>query len=143
MYKKYLDMADRISDRRQTSNNYFLALNTAIVGLVGYSRLGLQDTGFFLNRLAWIISIVGIIICFVWYRMVRSYKDLNSGKFKVIHQIEKLLPIRPFDAEWDILGRGKDRQLYLPFTHLEIYVPLVFALLHLGIIIAFFFVKQM
>jgi hypothetical protein len=40
----------------------------------------------------------------MWYRLVRSYKDLNSAKFKVIHEIEKSLPISPYDAEWEAVG---------------------------------------
>ena len=34
-YKLYLEMADRISSRRQSANSFFLSLNTALVALVG------------------------------------------------------------------------------------------------------------
>jgi len=77
-----------------------------------------------------LISIAGMLICYSWYRLIRSYKDLNSGKFKVVHEIEKLLPISPFDDEWEILGRGKDKTKYLPFTKIEMWVPWIFFTLH-------------
>jgi hypothetical protein len=35
-YKMYVEMADRISQRRTTANNYFLSVNSAILGFVGY-----------------------------------------------------------------------------------------------------------
>lgn len=128
MYKLYVEMADRISARRQSANSFFLSINTAIVALVGYVRFGddTADTEGFYS----LIAVAGIILCYLWYRLVRSYKDLNSGKFKVIHQIESRLPLRLFDAEWDALGRGKSPDLYLPFTSIEMRVPWVFAALH-------------
>jgi len=60
---------------------------------------------------------------------VPSYSDLNSDKFKVVHAIESTLPAAPYDAEWEALGRGEDKDLYLPFTHVEIWIPGVFAAL--------------
>lgn len=44
----------------------------------------------------------------------------------MIHKIEKYLPLRPYDAEWKAVGEGKNKDLYLPFTHLETYVPWAF-----------------
>lgn len=123
IYKLYVQMADKISTRRQSANSFFLAVNTAIIGIVGY----VGGTG---GNWNWAVSLAGLILCYAWYRLVRSYKDMNSGKFKVIHEIEKKLPLSPYDAEWEALGRGKDSSLYLPFTRIEIWVPRVFAALH-------------
>lgn len=71
----------------------------------------------------------------MWYRLIRSYKDLNTAKFKVIHEIEQKLPCAPYDLEWEKVGRGKDSKLYLPFTHIEICVPWVFLALHVFVLI--------
>lgn len=134
IYKMYVEMADKISSRRQTANSFFLTINTTIVGLLGYVQLGKDQTE---NTEAfyWLIGLAGMVLCFLWYRLVRSYKDINSGKFKVIHEIEKRLPLAPYDAEWEILGRGKDPKLYLPFTHIEVGVPWVFFTLHFFILV--------
>jgi len=40
IYKLYVEMADRISTRRQLANSFFLSINTAIVAIVGYVRFG-------------------------------------------------------------------------------------------------------
>jgi len=130
IYKLYVDMADKISERRQSANSFFLTLNSAIVALVGYVNLS-QDTELVASSYFWVVAIAGMVLSFLWYRLIRSYKDMNSGKFKVIHEIEKQLPLKPYDAEWTALGRGKDPSLYLPFTNIELFVPWVFIAIHL------------
>jgi len=127
-YKLYVEMADRTSARRQTANSFFLSLNTAMVALLGYLRTAQQNSG--VGQLYWLVAAAGIILAYMWYRSLRSYRDLNSAKFEVIHEIEQALPLRPYDREWDKVGRGKNPKLYLPFTSVEIGVPWVFLVLH-------------
>lgn len=137
IYKLYVEMVDRISTRRQSANTFFLSLNTAIVGLVGYVQLASnseENADFY-----WLIGLAGMVICYLWYRLVKSYKDINSGKFKVIHKIEQKLPLAPYDAEWEALGRGQNPKLYLPFTRVEMGIPWVFFVLHLFVFIRVFF----
>jgi len=129
IYKTYLQMADKISDRRQSANSYFLTMNTVLVGLISYLSFG--NTTQNSNPYYLLVSIAGMIICFYWYRLIRSYKDINTGKFKVVHEIEKILPLSPFDDEWDKLGRGEDKSKYLPFTVIEMRIPWIFFVLHL------------
>ena len=121
MWKTYLEMTDRISDRRERANVFFVTLHTGVFAVVGF----LVEKQMF----PWIVTIcllAGIPFSYLWYRLVRSYRDLNSAKFKVVHAIETRLPLKLFDAEWEAVGRGKDRSRYLPFTHIELKVPLVF-----------------
>lgn len=123
-YKVYVGMADKISDRRQTANSYFLAVNSGLLAFVGYVTI--KDTSQFL----WLLALAGMTLSYLWYRIVRSYRDLNSAKFLVIGQIEKRLPLRPFAAEWVALGSGNDPKLYKPVTHVEAGVPWIFFVLH-------------
>lgn len=64
-----------------------------------------------------------------------SYSNLNTAKWLVIHQIEKRLPISPYEAEWEAMGRGKNPALYKPITHIELGVPYVFMALHMVVFI--------
>lgn len=127
LYKLYLASAENISDRRQTANAFFVSLNTALISLISYLSLDVSES-------YWLVAIAGTAISYMWYRLIRSYKDLNTAKFKVIHKMEKNLPMQPYEAEWEAVGRGKKPKLYLPFTHVEIYIPWVFILLHLFVI---------
>ena len=132
-YKLYVEMADRISSRRLTASSFFLSVNTAIVALAGFIT---RNNGLCQYReLFCLIAIAGIILSYMWYRLIRSYRDLNTAKFKVIHLIESKLPLRPYDAEWEAVGRGKKSKLYLPFTHIEVGIPWTFFLIHLFMLV--------
>ena len=132
LYRIYVEMADRISSRRQTANSFFLSINTVLAGIASYNYFNLQ------NLIYLVISIAGIVLCFTWYRLIRSYRDINSGKFKIIHEIEKKLPLAMYDAEWEALGRGKNNKIYLQFTIVESLVPIIFAFIHLLVILLSF-----
>ena len=122
-YKLYVEMADRISQRRMTTNTFFMSVNAFLVTLVTLFSDG--------NLLALIaVSLTGVIFSFAWYFLLENYKKLNSGKFKVVHDMEALLPYAPYDVEWDKLGRGKDKNLYWPLSHLERALPAVFGVLY-------------
>jgi hypothetical protein len=126
-YKLYVEMADRVSARRALANTFFLTAHTALVtaftvllkeGIIARSALGYAP------------FLAVVLLCYVWWQMVASYRQLNSGKFKVIHALENLLPVAPYAAEWAALGEGKDDKLYRPLTHIENWVPIGFALLY-------------
>lgn len=123
-YKLYVEMTDRISSRRQSANSYFLAINTALIGFVVHATT--KDA----NSHLWLIPVAGIAISFLWYRLIVSYRDLNTAKFKIIHAIEKRLPLSLYGAEWEAVGFGESPKSYLPFTHVETGVPWIFILSH-------------
>lgn len=125
-YKLYVEMTDRISSRRQLANSFFLSINTAIIALISHINLG-SESG---SSSFWLVSLAGMTLCFIWYKLVRSYKDLNDAKFKVIHEMEAKLPVSPYDSEWEKVDKGKNSKLYLPFTKIEIYIPWIFFVIH-------------
>jgi hypothetical protein len=127
LYRIYLESAEKISDRRSNANTFFLTINTALISALGISGIISQKTS---SLLFIMVGLTALLLCYSWYRLIRSYKDLNTAKFRVIHEIEKHLPLRPYNAEWDSVGRGENKQLYLPFTHIEIYVPWIFTTLY-------------
>lgn len=128
-YKLYVEMADNVSQRRHQANAFFLTVNLALV--TALSRFVAGDGSTVASYIGVVIAAVaGIAFSYFWRRLIRSYRQLNSGKFKVIHQLESRLPARLYDAEWTALGRGEDPELYIPLTRVEEYVPLAFALLY-------------
>lgn len=132
-YKLYVEIADRISSRRHSANSFFLSVNTAVITIIGYLQLGQSASA---NNIFYsLVSIAGMMLCYTWYRLIQSYKALNSGKFKVIHAMEKKLPMSPFDSEWEVLEKGENPKLYHPFTKVEMVVPWVFFTLHLSVLV--------
>jgi hypothetical protein len=128
IYKMLIDMADKVSQRRQNANNFYLSVNTALTGASAYLSTAAPTAQ--VNIL--IVSIAGFLVALLWKRNIDSYKDLNSGKFAVIDEIEKALPIAAFTAEWQFLERGRNSGKYRPFHTVERLVPFVFACVHLA-----------
>lgn len=123
-YKVLVESADKISDRRLNTHKYFASLNVAILTALGLTlQFGNYESRIWV-RLA--LGIAGMGISIVYWMLIRSYKNINSAKFKVIHQIEKKLPAAIYSAEWDELNALKDK--HQPFSHLEILIPKVFGL---------------
>ena len=130
LYKLCVEMADRVSQRRQSANNYFLTINTTLISLliaflVYSSFVKDMSHGFTVGVLVG-VSVVGIANCYVWYSLIKSYKAMNGAKFKVIHDMEEIIGYRPYFDEWEHLSRGEDKKIYNKFTVVESYVPLVF-----------------
>jgi hypothetical protein len=120
-YKLYVDSAQRISERRLHSGNFFLAINSSLVAVFGIAL-----SSFGKHRWNAAIPITGMLVSFVWLRVVKSYKDLNTAKFKVIHELESHLPAALFKYEWHVCGCGGDAKKYRPLTHSEQWVPVAF-----------------
>ena len=128
-YKLYVEMADRISSRRQSTNSFFLSVNTAIIALLSYINMGSNNGSSFYC----LVSLAGMSLCLMWYKLLCSYKNLNTAKFEVIHEMEAKLPISPYDSEWKKVENGNNSKLYLPFTHIEFYIPWVFFVIYVFI----------
>jgi hypothetical protein len=112
------------------TNSYFLTLNTAIVGLIAALRKVPTST-----EALWLaIPLVAILgECHAWFYLVRSYRLLSGAKYRVVGALEERLPASPFwRAEWWALGEGKDRALYWPLSHIEQWIPVLFALTYIG-----------
>lgn len=131
-YKLAVEMADRVSARRMQANTFFLAVNTGL--LTVFASLAKDRI---ISGLTGALPIIALLVlCFVWWRIVRSYRQVNSGKYAVILDLETLLPAAPYAAEWKALGEGKDPRRYLPLTHVENWVPRLFGLLYLLLLLA-------
>jgi len=129
-YKLYVEMADRISARRATANTFFLTANTVLVSMLGaLFGTALATTA---PRPRWLIvfGVGGMLFCFAWWRLVYAYRQLTNGKFQVIEAIEARLPLALFQAEWKVLGEGKDPKRYRPLTDVETSVPCIFSFMH-------------
>src|SRR5690348_11243200 len=98
IYKLLVEMADRVSQRRQAANSFYLTINTAIIGSSAYLSA---------FHPAWggvcLMALAGFCVSLLWIRNIQSYKELNEGKFHVITQLEMHLPVQPFKDEWEFL----------------------------------------
>lgn len=138
-YKLYIQMADKIGERRLVANRFFLTLNTVLItflGIVAGTSVGSDQTASINPPLPWVlvVSAAGLVLCFSWYRLVRSYRGLSKAKFMVIRAMEKNLPAAPYRTEREAVGRGQDPKRYLPFTRIETRIPQVLMVLYAGLV---------
>jgi hypothetical protein len=133
-YKLYVEMADRVSSRRGLANTFFLTLNTAIVA--GVAAV-LQHPPHHLRGLL-AVPLVGLLAqCLSWFWTLRSYRQLNSAKFAVVGALEERLPASPYwSAEWAALGFGRDPARYWPLSHVESWIPALFAVAYTAAFVA-------
>lgn len=128
-YKLYVGMADEISKRRAEANRFFITLVGG--GLAAVSVFLRKEEAARLSPLpVLVVALLGIVLCANWRSTIVSYKRLNSGKFRVIHEMEVRLPFAPYDREWAILNPqnpNPKRNRYRRLSDLEAYVPLVIA----------------
>ena len=122
-YKLYVQSAENISSGRISTNRHLLTLNAALLALYGL-QLSNLDSGY----LALAIPVTGVLVSALWHRLIKSYGNLNSIKFKLIHKLEERLPATLFKTEWDMVKRsGKP---YTPVTETERRLPLLFVAAH-------------
>lgn len=125
-YRDYVGSADNISSKREKANAFFLTINTGFIGAKTYF-VATSIEG------SYVQAIVGLMFCFLWGRMIQSYKTLNGSKFEVIQLMERHLPLAPFAAEEFIQkNNGKGHRT---LTSVEKYLPAVFAILHVFTVI--------
>ncbi|MGC2996934.1 RipA family octameric membrane protein [Streptomyces sp. G35A] len=129
-YRLCVEMADRVSARRNLTNTFFLSLNSAVVAVVAALIGGRDEAGSVLLPAAGLLVLLAQ--CAAWFVMVRSYRQLNTAKYAVVGAFEQRLPAYAYSrAEWKALGEGRDWRRYLPLTHIEQGVPVTFAVAYL------------
>lgn len=116
-----VEMANAVSERRDTMNNLFATLNLAIIAAISF----IWDTKTI------VLLAAGIIVCFVWILFIHNFRELNRAKFEVINILESHLPVKAFDNEWNYLKKSK----YIEGTKLEKVMPIAFCILYIGIFV--------
>jgi len=133
-YKLYVNMMDKTSERRSSANTFFLTINSAIIGLMGL-LLKISGGTILFNVIWYVISAVfGILLCLRWEEVIKSYSDLNTGRFVIIHMLEEKLPAKLYKAEWDYLNPKEAASRYTPMTLTEKRVPQLFKILYILLI---------
>jgi len=131
-YKLFVQMADNISERRSKTNTFFLSVNSFLLTALGiFTKIEFNvDVGLWWLYVA---SVGGITFAITWFVLIRNYKKLNSGKFEVIHELEKKLPAAPYLKEWDIIRGNNTKKKYQKLTNIESVVPIIFIGLYIAL----------
>ena len=126
-YKLAVEMADRISGRRQATNAFFAPIVAALTVTNG-SELVTDGPW------SYLVSTVSVLICVMWWRLLVTYRALNGAKFKVIHELEEHLPARLFSAEEEYYTAPREPR-HIALSKIESAIPLLLAVAHAAIIV--------
>lgn len=134
IYKLHAELADRVSQRREAANRLHLGLLSGLGLFAGVSAdFGVTD---YLTSFVFLaVGILGAVISLSWWIVIRSYRQLNTGKFETLNELEDKIAFPFFRREWEILGQGKNRNRYWKLTTVETILPIVFGVLAVGLII--------
>ena len=140
IYKLHAELADRVSQRREGANRLYVSLLTGVlVILAAILRFGAGMIPFKVVLIA--VGIIGILLSVSWFIVIRSYRQLNSGKFKALHELEEKLAYPFFKREWDLLEKGEKKNRYWKLTVVETFLPIGFFVLSLILIFSSCIIK--
>ena len=136
-YKLYVEMVDRVSQRREQSNRFYVSLVAATVALlVILARFEVADGTW---PVVFLISgLFGAALSAVWFVNIISYRQLNAAKYEVINKMyevinkmEEKLPVAGYCDEWALL-RSRNRLVgSRGLSGIEQFVPVIFFVLFL------------
>ena len=124
IYKLHAKLADSVSRQRGTTNRFYLLLMSGLSVL--FSALLQFRNGVPLTALMVSFGLLGSALAIAWYIHIRSYRQLNTGKFKPLHELEERLAYPFFKREWELLDEGENPGRYWTLTVVETFVPAIF-----------------
>ena len=140
IYKLHAELADSISKQRATANRFYILVLSGLAVL--FSTFLQRKNGVPLGWLMVSFGLFGLLLAAAWHNVIRSYRQLNTAKFDVLHELEERLAYPFSKREWDLLAKGKNRRIYQQLTVVESRVPIIFGscfamLLLVGIFLLF------
>ena len=130
-WKIYSQSTQQVSNRRLKNNRFYLRLLIALLGVAGIGG----KLGFITPVGILFIGAIGLPFCVLWTFHILSYKQLNSGKYRVLWQVAEQLPYDPFQMEWDHLKEGEEPDVYIKHTTVEVWWPRVFGFFYAILVI--------
>ena len=125
IYKLHVNLADKVSQRREGANRLYVSLLVGLAVFVG-ALLWLGDGSDYDKPILVSAGVIGTSLSVSWYVVIRSYKQLNTGK---------CLAYPFFKREWTLLDEGKNLSRHWKLTNVETGLPLIFFVLSCGLVI--------
>ena len=140
-YKIMLDTSERMMDRRQGTNSFYITLCTAMLTvIVGF--VATKANTFAWSAVTFVISGMMLFICDNWKKTLEAYGLSNQAKYEVLNKIEEKLPASIFKSEWKY---GKSIK-YSSYSKRESKVPqtffCLFFLIMAAMLIVFFLTSK-
>ncbi|MGN1125471.1 MAG: hypothetical protein ACI4SM_04725 [Candidatus Gastranaerophilaceae bacterium] len=138
-YKLYAEQKERFIDRSFTTNKFYTILVLVLV------VANFLTANILIAKVAapLILSVIGVVICWLWWLNMDSYNCLIKIKFsKVIEELEKKLPVQPYNMEYRAISDYRKNKKVFLFSDMQkifaILMLLIFLITFLYEVIPFF-----
>jgi len=140
-YKMLAERAEKYSERRQTTSQTYLTINTAIFGAAAFLVKDSGLTGWYLVLAISPLFIVGGLICIIWLNIILGMEKLLNWQYKQLRELEKQIPddINIFTKENnEFFNQGKGKKKF-SFSLLEAWLPRILMIVYVVYFIGMLF----
>jgi hypothetical protein len=128
-YSLFVEDTSRLSDRRQTISNIYIAVNSILLAGAGLliKDLGVEFSWKVLLSLPLIIA--GIAVCHLWIQLIERYKSFIGARLDILRATEDLMQdsIRMYHQE----SERYPHVLNSPISDIESNLPKMFICLYI------------
>jgi hypothetical protein len=118
------DRTQRLSERRQTTSQTYLTINTAILGALAFliKDSGLQGWSLILVSVP--LFGVGLLACVTWYRIILKLESILGWNYEQLREVERKVPKShlTINKEWEQFFKEKGDERF-SFSGLESQLP--------------------
>ena len=135
-YKLFVDDTARLSERRQTVSNIYVAVNTLLLATIGLLIKDLGARGLWTLLLPLPLITAGIAVSLWWRQLIRKYKELVGLRINTLREMEDEMPesAKMYHVEDKLYPRDEDGKMIpgkgLNFSDLEVRLPMLFVVLY-------------
>ncbi len=137
-YKLFVEDTARLSDRRQTVTNIYIAVNSLLLGAISFLIRDAAGGRWWGLCLALPLLVGGIIVCCFWRQFLIKHKTLIGLRIDTLREMEERPgmeeSIRMYHVEDKIYPRDEHGKMIpgkgLNFSDLEKWLPVVFLALY-------------
>lgn len=130
-YKIYADRLGVDQGRNETTNSFFMTMNTAVVTALVFAAQSIDE--FELSGIGF-ITVFAVAVCLVWWMVLLSLSRWQAAQLETLQEIEALLPLKPFMSEWH--EKMSNKKSYIKIRVVRQCVPWIFMAVHLGMYMA-------
>lgn len=135
-YKLFVDDTARLSERRQTVSNIYVAVNSLLLTAIGLLIKELGARGLWVLLLPLPLVTAGIAVSLWWRQLIRKYKKLVGLRIDTLREMEDEMPesVKMYHVEDKLYPRDEGGEMIpgegLNFSDLEARLPMLFVVLY-------------
>lgn len=132
-YKLYTEQKEKFIDRNFMTNRFYFIIFIALIFALIYT-----GNVVFMGKITatLLFSVIGILVCALWWMNVDSYNILIKIKFaNVIEMLEEKLPSKPYTEEFKGIKEFRDKKIFM-FSDIQKFIAVVGALFFFAVMIS-------